>query len=271
MASVKYGVIILGNSGVGKSFLANVLLREEAFVHKFSAESVTHETELKTLIIDDSIGANVTYGVFNIPGLIENNQQRIDLNKKEIEKAFRQCPTSIIIYVFGQQNGRIRDEDVVAFNAINSAYPLDKRSLIFVVNGLPTSRAKDYEGSVTVLLQKLTNTFGISVCFLDQIDTTNEQEKMSLRAKMLQIIVDKTPQYHAKQHDIHLQLDEMNNLKDIIKNLRQAFDKQKQQFQEEIQQQQNRYNELKTQQKTETAYLQKLIEQQRETQYRTLK
>ena len=65
----KFGLIILGNSGVGKSFLANILLGREAFKHEFSARSVTHRTEYQEVTIDEN-----DYAIFNIPGLIEADQ-----------------------------------------------------------------------------------------------------------------------------------------------------------------------------------------------------
>jgi DNA replication protein DnaC len=65
----QFGLIILGNSGVGKSFLANILLGREAFKHEFSARSVTHRTEFQEITFDDR-----DYAIFNIPGLIEADQ-----------------------------------------------------------------------------------------------------------------------------------------------------------------------------------------------------
>ncbi|CAF4980690.1 unnamed protein product, partial [Rotaria sp. Silwood1] len=123
---------------------------KDAFKHEFSARSVTHRTEFEELKFD-----NCTYAIFNIPGLIEADQTRVDLNKREIDHAFSKRPNSLIIYVFGHQNGRIRDEDAVSFNAINKAYPLNIKSLLLVVNSLPADRPKTYEGEVMLMLQDI--------------------------------------------------------------------------------------------------------------------
>ncbi len=70
-SSHKFGLIILGNSGVGKSFLANILLDKDVFKHEFSPRSVTHRTEFQEITIE-----NHHYAIFNIPGLIEADQVR---------------------------------------------------------------------------------------------------------------------------------------------------------------------------------------------------
>jgi len=181
----QYGLIILGNAGVGKSFLANILVGHEAFVHGFSSKAVTSTTEY----VEIQLGG-FYLAIFNIPGLIEAEQEHIDLNKIEIDKAFQERPNSIVMFVFGHQNGRIRDEDVVAFNAINAAYPFRPESLVMVVNGLPLSRPNDYEGTTLVLLQKLlvnTHVNSSNVCFLNQINANAPQERQVLKENLLKV------------------------------------------------------------------------------------
>ena len=42
---IKFGVIILGNTGVGKSFLCNIMIGVDKFKHEYSPTSVTSKTE----------------------------------------------------------------------------------------------------------------------------------------------------------------------------------------------------------------------------------
>lgn len=44
----------------------------------------------------------------------------------------------MIMIVFGHPNDQIRDENIVAFNTINTAYSFQPESLVLVINGLPS-------------------------------------------------------------------------------------------------------------------------------------
>ncbi|CAF1210976.1 unnamed protein product [Adineta ricciae] len=161
----KYGLILLGNTGVGKSFIGNVVLGRDVFEHECSSSSVTHETEFE----DYTIG-NGSFAVFNIPGLIEAEQAAVDRNKIEIYKAFQQRPNSVVAFVFsGGSGGRIRDEDIVAFKAINDVYHFDSESLLFIINDLPNDRSSKYEGETAIKLERLTEMPNVRMCFLDRI------------------------------------------------------------------------------------------------------
>mgnify|MGYP002394904442 FL=1 len=89
------GLIILGNTGAGKSFIGNLILNREAFVHECNVDSVTHNTEF----CEFSEGP-IQFSIFNIPGLIENEQAAVERNKVEIHKAFGIRPNSIVAFVF---------------------------------------------------------------------------------------------------------------------------------------------------------------------------
>ncbi|CAF1638249.1 unnamed protein product [Adineta ricciae] len=97
------GIIILGNNNSEKSFLGNVILKRELLQHKYQELSFLGQS----------------YIVYNIPSLIEAEQERIDLNKREIYTFFQQHPRSIVLFVFGINNESIRHEDIVAFTVLN--------------------------------------------------------------------------------------------------------------------------------------------------------
>ncbi|UJR07402.1 hypothetical protein I4U23_011688 [Adineta vaga] len=261
-ASNKYGLIILGNSGVGKSFLANILLGHEVFAHEVKSSSVTHHTDFMEINI-----GNVSFAIFDIPGLLEADQSRVDLNKKEIEKAFIQRSNSIIIYVFGNQNGRIRDEDVVAFKAINTAYSFQSRALVIVVNGLPRKRAYDYEGTTLVLLQQLlrnTDVNNTNVCFLDIIDPDNSTNKQRIKEQLLQVIVNFTPAEHRKRQEIETMSDRLQSEIKRTREQQAQFEIERKKYMKEIEYNQELLNKAIREQRSEAESHKKALRRQEE-------
>ena len=122
---------------------------------------------------------------------MEADQNRIEVNKREIQNAFQQQPKSIVIYVFANQNGRIRDEDVLAFNVIHEAYEFRLESLLIIINGLSKQRCENYESMTILQLQKVLN-IGIcieNICFVDQFNPESSSERQYLTECILQICV----------------------------------------------------------------------------------
>lgn len=206
------GLIILGNSGVGKSFIANLLLQKERFEHKVKPTAVTKKTEFEVVISYDT-----KYAIFNIPGLIEANQAEIENNKREIQEAFLSYPNSIIIYVFGVgDGGRIRDEDVIAFNALHGAYAFRQKSLMLVVNSIPVPRENTYEGEVITFLKNQLNTkYEWEICFLDKIGNTHNKRE-EIHKILLATINNCFPQLHKRNREIKLDKDEIKEQKHMI-------------------------------------------------------
>lgn len=237
--SDRIGLIILGNSGVGKSFIANLLLPNEKFVHNSSAKAVTKTTEF----VEQRIGST-TFVIFNIPGLVELNQKQIDTNKKEIDKAFKECPNSVVIFIFGTQNGRIIGQDVMAFNALNEAYPFESISLILAVNNIPpkTKRDANYEGEVIAeLRQNLEMKRFRDVLFLDTIDTNNREEKKKLATKLSTFLHSSMPHFYIKIKDIHLQADEIEKLTNQLQNAVDFARKSEEGWKEKIRKEQEQH------------------------------
>ncbi|CAF0964830.1 unnamed protein product [Adineta ricciae] len=208
-SATTYGLILLGNSGVGKSFLANRLLNDdEAFESRFSAQSVTRHTEWKDM--STNIG-RYTFSVANIPGLVEANQKLIDENRMEIMKAFEQCPWAVVLFVFGLNNGRIPDEDLVAFKRINDAYDFPTESLLLIVNAVPSGRPDGYEEKTAQLLEELTSTDKSHIYFVEK--STSEKSKKDIHDLLCEAISKCEPVHHTRKRDIELLSDEISRLK----------------------------------------------------------
>ncbi|CAF3647792.1 unnamed protein product [Rotaria socialis] len=297
----KHGLILLGNSGVGKSFLGNVILGRDVFEHECSSGSVTHETEFE----DYAVG-NASYAVFNIPGLIEADQEAVDRNKTEIYKAFQQRPNSVVAYVFtGGSGGRIRDEDVVGFKAISAAYNFQPDSLLLIVNDLPLNRSPKYEGETAIKLEGLVNIPSARICFLDRITKTElrsservgsansnasekkhvvdklekkllgaknmlkqysasiekrapslgkflhpsqkQTEREKMRQKLIEAIIQCTPQVHEKHAEIQLTVDELKSLTEESKKAQQKMEQELLKRQADIAAQQRKFDDMKRQ------------------------
>lgn len=217
------GLILLGNSGVGKSFLANCILNDEnAFESRFSVRSVTHVTEWKQIR-----GLNhYVYDVANIPGLIEANQQLVDRNRHEIMNALAKYHLSIVIFVFGHRNGRIADEDLVAFNAITDAYQFHPDSLLIFINGIPNDHPIDYFEKTGNLIQQLTNVKHDQICFIET--TTSKAGKEELHQTLHEILSDTPPNPHQKKGNIILITDELSQLKAVSKQKQDQLSAQQQ-------------------------------------------
>ena len=214
------GVIILGNSGVGKSLLANVLLGREAFQHETQARAVTTKTEYAQCEINGT-----KYAVYNIPGLIELNQDRIERNKGEIDRAFKQHPYAVILYVFGTgRGGRVDVNDVIAFNAINKAYPFSEKSVVFIVNQIPTDRKSNYESETKEALEKETEIPVKYCCFFTTIDKSSTTEKQRIQTKLVDTITSALPKTHTKKQEINLLLTELPKLRKQIDDLQKQIE-----------------------------------------------
>ena len=221
------GIIILGNSGVGKSFLGNVILGREVFKHEYQADAVTTKTEYQT-----SVFRRQTFAIYNIPGLIEAEQERIDLNKREIDVSFRQHPNAVVLYVFGTNNGRIRNEDVVAFNALHKAYPFSEKSLIVAVNGVNPNRPDDYETKTTTTLISLLKMHLPHLCFVNHINESNEKEL--LRHKLIEIVLNAMPKIHKKEQEINLQAAEISKLTKQIAEFQRQIEQDREKHRSEV-------------------------------------
>jgi len=159
---VDFAVLTLGNSGAGKSLLDNILLGKHQFVHESSADSCTSEVE--HVVVERAWGedgARKTFAVFNIPGLLEIDKDKIERNKNAIKAAFGRYATvdQFILFVLGNDGGRPRGADAEAFSSMLEAYELQTESVLFVCNRKPRNpkpNSEAYEAQFISLFKTAT-------------------------------------------------------------------------------------------------------------------
>jgi hypothetical protein len=109
-----FKLLLVGNSGRGKSLLCNLFVGSAVFDHKTQAGSVTAAAEFHALPVP-GVGVFV---VLNLPGLIEADERNLDRNQRAIEVAVRALPNTptVVLFVCRDTHGRLSDEDTVAFH-----------------------------------------------------------------------------------------------------------------------------------------------------------
>lgn len=204
------GVIIVGNSGVGKSFLCNLLIGEDIFESKCGPKGVTQVTQTYKM----SCGGMFDFLIYDTPGIILTDQDDMENNKKEIEKAFNNCPESIVIFVFGCIGGRASIDDILAFKSLQAAYKFPANCLMFVVNKLPADRLTEFDGKFMITLSRLVPSAGISsenIFFLAFLNRNNSEERDDQRLKLLAFLSKRKPELQQKYDEIILRRDGINN------------------------------------------------------------
>jgi hypothetical protein len=137
-------LLVLGNSGVGKSMLLNATLGCALFESKFSAMSVTAKVE--ACIVPTS-AASVAV-IYNIPGLIEVDAENVRRNKACLRAAMQHLPTActLVLFVLGHEGGRLVAQDVAAFMTVRNFTPeIGPSNCGFIVNKVPLRLTDDDE------------------------------------------------------------------------------------------------------------------------------
>lgn len=236
----EHGIIILGNAGAGKSHICNILAGYNRFEADFQPEAVTTVTEHDRITL-----GSAPFRLYNIPGLVEVNQEHIDQNKREIMKAFDQSPISIVLFVWTQIGGRVQNDDVIAFNALNDAYKFPTGSLMFIVNNIPSKRPPDYEGKFIAILSNMLKPMPVSLeatFFLDTMDS-EENEKISKARSSLALFINRHHASLQRRHaDIILQSDQLKKMRELLKQQQQEAERDRVAFQNQIQKMAREYH-----------------------------
>ncbi|CAF1627226.1 unnamed protein product [Rotaria magnacalcarata] len=235
----EYGLIILGNSGSGKSYIYNMIIGYERFETDRRREAVT--TTIESHRIDAGPSDLLIY---NVPGLIESHQEEIDRNKREIVKAFEQSPISVVIFLRTPVDGRPQPDDIIAFKALKEAYNFPPKSSIFVLNNIPSKRPPTYEARFFALLTKMLNPIPISLEDTFCLDTLNSEdnEKFSAtRGRLIHFIAEHHEKEPNLQADIIVRSNELRMLREAVRKQYLEAEENKQALELQIKQMKNEY------------------------------
>jgi GTPase SAR1 family protein len=228
------GIIVLGNSGVGKSFICNLLIDEQIFDSEFRPEACT------TLSSHHSFNRNRSnYTIWNVPGLIEVDQKSIDGNKEEINRAFLENSYAYVIFVWTEKSGRLQYDDIIAFNALNEAYRFPAQSVMFVFNNIPSDRNPEYDERLKFTLSKMLNTFDSAVkrmLFLEKINTEDKKHTWEQHYALWQFIKGHHADEQKRHGEIMLEVDQIAKLRMTLSDIEKKIDRERKMLESESKQ-----------------------------------
>lgn len=155
VGATKRRIILLGNSGVGKSYIANLLSSQERIV-KISmskgdqANGANRMGEVVTSALFRSSssgrGTGVTqehsqvefesFVLSDVPGLFEQDPERVAANKKAITAALANAKNAVIVYVMTPDRVPFA-RNCEALKVLTKSFLYQNHSLMVVVNSCP--------------------------------------------------------------------------------------------------------------------------------------
>lgn len=211
----EYGLLILGNTGADKTSICNTIIGYKRFEADFRRKAVTTAVDYHRIVAGTS-----DLLIYNMPGLIESDQEEVGRNKREIIKAFEQSRISLVMFVWTQVDGRPQPDDIIAFKALQEAYKFSAKSLMFVLPNIPSKRPPTYEGRFFALLTKMLNPMPISLedmVFLDTLSVEGNEMFGATRNRLLHFIAQHHENERKMQAHIIVQFSELCMLREAIR------------------------------------------------------
>ncbi|ELR23793.1 GTPase, putative [Acanthamoeba castellanii str. Neff] len=234
-------LVVVGNPGVGKSFLCNIFLQENAFNHAWQVGACTKNAEFRTAVLSGDSGETPqVVHVHNVPGLIEHDPARMAANKQAIGQAFAQPGEHIIMYVFAPgRGGRLEASDFAAYEALRNAYNFQTTSVVFVFNLMPA-----YDDEIVGMAMRLIDwpaNKPFNHVFIDHDPELasgsrpfdfKSNKAAAMRNRLLQAMDLAIPYRHEKIKEIELARDRVVQLEGVITSMEQKIAEAKQQVED---------------------------------------
>jgi len=208
MTTTEKSIIIIGNTGVGKSFVVNCLLNDAIFESEERSVAVTSKLEFKKIKIEDT-----TYKIYNIPGLLEDDEKKVEMNKKAIMAALDNKEEVYVFYMLTVEGGRLRSNDLDAYKAFSNAYEVKTTSFAFLVNKYDNK--EQLKPSIIHRIQTVMS--NSSVHFLPKVGESFDETKELIQAIMISAIKAMVPNTVKKLGNIVLGGDEIKQIHELMK------------------------------------------------------
>jgi len=129
----KINLLIIGNPGVGKSFICNCLTKSSKYESQISASSVTKKLQ------------SITFEGFNVidsPGLLDMDFP--ELAKLELERGLKLGGNYKLIFVVATVGGRLTYDTVFLFEKVFEAYKPSVKNILIIVNNSPLLNEEEF-------------------------------------------------------------------------------------------------------------------------------
>jgi len=201
-------IIIIGNTGVGKSFVVNCLLDDEVFASEERSIAVTSKLEFRKILIED-----VTYKIYNIPGLLEDDEEKVKNNKKAIMASLDNKEEVYVFYMLTVEGGRLRSNDLDAYRAFSKAYEVKTTAFAFLVNKYENKET--LKPSITHRIQTVLS--NSNVYYLPKVAESFENDKQLIQGIMISAIKVMVPHTVRKIGEIVLAGEEIKEIHKLMK------------------------------------------------------
>ena len=226
-------VLLLGNSGAGKSLLCNAILGEDAFEHKMQGTSCTADNSFSLVELSDGAWAIVC----NIPGLIEAETDKIDRNKRAIKAAFELLPgaPTAAVFVLSCVGGRPVAQDYQAIRCTCDYVKIADSAMAVVANGVDWAELddapEDYRADITLQTRAITKRPTLRVDFVGKLakavrSNYASAEMRQLQAQLVALLKSLSPRPMQPEPGAEIELD-TEKLKSQMQEMKDAMERER--------------------------------------------
>jgi len=122
-------IVLIGNTGVGKTHILNSFFGDKIWDSKVSITAVTTTIGYKDL----KVGLSV-YRFYNIPGIMEDDEKNVQENINKMKEVLNEEGTTLLIYVLVLQSGRLNSNDCQVINTLKDSYNLEGKNFLYLIN-----------------------------------------------------------------------------------------------------------------------------------------